>query len=104
MTDKGHPHADLMLLYAQNSKTNAEEWRNWEYKLYGSVAWAPALGSLTWHESTEYRRKPEPMVKYGVVSNGAVLALFDNREDLNAWFACSDKTDLRVIKLVEVPE
>lgn len=52
-----HPHAALMLQYAQDAAETAEPWLRWECKPSGCDSWRP-LRHPGWITSCEYRRKP----------------------------------------------
>lgn len=107
---KGHPHADLMLLYAQRSKTDAEDWKNWDYYHSYTSGWLPLPDSPTWISTYSYRLRPvPPMPKtlYAVISEGredfyTFHSHKDAVEDLNratdAGYKC------RIAKFVEVLE
>ncbi len=64
---KSHPHAESMMLYAQDAAECEEPWLRWEYK---SKEWAspkPRVNCWTpmaqaggaFYEHLEYRRKPQ---------------------------------------------
>lgn len=55
---KGHPHAALMALYAQDAAETAEPWTRWEACHSGT--WRPLKGGNPgWSVDAQYRRKPK---------------------------------------------
>lgn len=62
---QGHVHADLMALYAEDAKTNAEPWKLWQIKS-GSSDWISCKFSPAWDTSCEFRRKPKTHTVNGV--------------------------------------
>lgn len=66
-----HPHAALMLQYAQEAATDAEAWRNWDIGSGYSGDWVALTEAPSWRSSIAYRRRPEP--KPTVVINGVEL-------------------------------
>ena len=61
----GHPHADLMMQYAEDAKTDKEPWNNWEYSS-DDIHWNTIHNSPAWLECIEYRRKPSHLLVNGV--------------------------------------
>lgn len=67
---QGHPHAELMMAYAEDAKTNAEPWklwqsRNWQQKPDES-SWIDCKFMPEWDIHCEYRRKPKTHLVHGV--------------------------------------
>lgn len=60
----GHPHAELMIQYGEESKTNPRAWENWQYK--SSVEWRDCSAVPNWNDLCEYRRKPEVIIINGI--------------------------------------
>lgn len=60
-----HPHADLMLQYAQDAMTTDEPWDLWEVK--DGLGWYHCVANPVWVAHYEYRRKaekPKTVVKW----------------------------------------
>ena len=55
---KGHPHAALMALYAQDAAETARPWERWEAKT-GDGSWVGVGRHPVWEPEQEYRRKPK---------------------------------------------
>lgn len=66
-----HPHAELMLQYAQDAAETSEPWRRWQSKLPRHAHWNDRTSQPLWDTEVEYRRKPEP--KETITINGKVL-------------------------------
>lgn len=62
---QGHPHAELMMQYAEDAKTHAEPWELWQIKT-GSFNWIDCKISLAWDPTSEYRRKSKTHTVHGV--------------------------------------
>lgn len=99
MTDlKGHPHAELMILYGERSRKNAREFENWEYHCrYG---WQDLSDTPQWNEDFEYRLRMEPVkpkTLYAVidVQSGRVTYYGDEDE------ACQALHYLRAEAMIE---
>jgi hypothetical protein len=56
-----HPHAELMLLYAQDAMETDKPWERWESEYDQSLGnWYPCTGCPNWDSPTvSYRRKPK---------------------------------------------
>ena len=54
----GHVHADLMLLYAQQSKTDNNAWRNWSMKHRIETCWARCAYTPSWDPVLDYKHTP----------------------------------------------
>lgn len=52
-----HPHAELMLQYAQDAMTTDTPWELWEVKYNIEDGWEVLLSSPTWNTLFAYRRK-----------------------------------------------
>lgn len=55
---KGHPHAALMALYAQDAAETAEPWTRWECLPRGHSKWIE-FEQISWSPDAQYRRKPK---------------------------------------------
>lgn len=55
-----HPHAELMLAYAQDALKSAEPWKLWERRISGQTEWESCGCNPSWISEIEYRRKPVP--------------------------------------------
>lgn len=55
---KKHPHAELMMQYAQDAMETDKPWELWQYRPNGEIGWCDCERSPIWGESIEYRRKP----------------------------------------------
>lgn len=60
-----HPHAELMLEYANDAKTTDKPWLLWE--TYYHSQWDDLCSNPIWSIQCQYRRKPKqkPMIKIG---------------------------------------
>lgn len=55
-----HPHAELMLQYAQDAMETDKPWERWETSLlYKISSWVDLDTHPVWSVSNEYRRKPQ---------------------------------------------
>lgn len=54
---KAHPHAALMLLYAQDAAETDKPWERWEMRVHPSYDWAELRRNPDWTDVTQYRRK-----------------------------------------------
>ena len=67
-----HPHAELMLQYAQDAMTTDKPWELWEFR--NTNIWRNCTVSLVWNARFEYRRKPQTVTKWlWADKNGEVL-------------------------------
>lgn len=64
---KGHPHAALMLKFAQDAQTHKRPWDLWEVRFNSDSKWEDMIISPMWTPEYEYRRKP---AKKTVLVNG----------------------------------
>ena len=57
----GHVHAELIMQYALDAKTNEKPWELWEYKDHVDGNWQDfnKLNPPNWFDDIEYRRKPK---------------------------------------------
>jgi len=53
-----HPHAELMLQYAQDAMETDFPCDRWQYKS-GEGNWQPCINNPLWHKTQQYRRKPK---------------------------------------------
>lgn len=53
----GHPHAELIMKYAEIAQHDAEPWKYFEY--YAAVGWVECSPLLAFNETVEYRLKPQ---------------------------------------------
>lgn len=53
----GHPHADLIMKYAEIAQYDAEPWKHFESRIKGDV-WCKCDTPCGFHENLEYRLKP----------------------------------------------
>lgn len=54
-----HPHAALMLQYAQDAAETDKPWERWEARLRGHSDWIALDSTPLWLDWQEYRRKPK---------------------------------------------
>lgn len=54
-----HPHAELMMQYAEDAMETEEPWLLWQYRCEGK--WKQCLAHPSWAKSGTFRRKPEPI-------------------------------------------
>lgn len=59
-----HPHAALMLLYAQDAAETDKPWEHWEFK--SDTGFRRCLKHPEWNEHFEYRRKPKTITVNGI--------------------------------------
>lgn len=55
-----HPHAELMLEYAQDAMETDKPWERWEFRSVIGDKWRGVNNYPAWLASYEYRRKPKP--------------------------------------------
>ena len=60
---KGHPHAELMKQYAEESLKDAEAWRHWEFNVKGE--WWGCINMPEWDPRITYRRRPRTITING---------------------------------------
>lgn len=53
----GHPHAELIMKYAEIAQYDAEPWKHFEY--YAAVGWVECSPLMSFNETVEYRLKPQ---------------------------------------------
>lgn len=63
--NRPHPHADSMLLYAQDAAETDTPWEQWEFGKEHSPFF-PCLAHPTWHEDNKYRRRTQTITVNGV--------------------------------------
>ena len=67
MTNKTkHPHAELMLQYAQDAMETNKPWERWEYRDAPEDGWEPCKGTPVWDPAAKYRRKPRTIHINGI--------------------------------------
>lgn len=64
-TNEAHPHAELMLQYAQDAMTTTEPWKLWQFRS-NLDNWEPLIRNPLWGHSTSYRRRPITKLIHGV--------------------------------------
>ena len=62
---QGHPHAELMMAYAEDAKTHAEPWKLWQVKVVRGE-WRDLTCDAIFASHLEYRRKPKTHLVHGV--------------------------------------
>ena len=55
---KPHPHAELMMQYAQDAMETDKPWERWQFA--DGYDWHPLTSNPMWGASAKYRRKPKP--------------------------------------------
>ena len=63
--NKAHPHAALMLLFAQDAAETDLPWERWEYRSRNAGQWISLEESPLWLVELEYRRKKPTRVVNG---------------------------------------
>lgn len=53
-----HPHAELMMQYAQDAMETDEPWKRWEIE-ESNLEWCDLKGPIQWYPDVNYRRKPK---------------------------------------------
>ena len=56
-----HPHADSILLFAQQALDSKTPWAFWEFSLDSGKTWKPCLVCPQWNETALYRQKQQTM-------------------------------------------
>lgn len=56
-----HPHAALMLLYAQDAAETDEPWVRWEYQVPDDGSWCLCVEGPRWIPDVKYRRQAKMM-------------------------------------------
>ena len=83
---KAHPHADLMLKYAQIAQYSDKPWEEFQFKSIDGV-WLDCGAEVLFYTLVEYRLKPQPIrIKVGQV-----------------W-RCSDESTIIEVHLVKHPK
>lgn len=107
---KGHPHAESMLLYAQDAAETNKPWERWEYSVSGTdTDWYGLTVNPLWEPSVSYRRKlqtisvngievPEPVRKPLKESETYWLAVPTNRNRAVSIVWIDDKDDEYVLQ------
>lgn len=57
---KAHPHAGLMMKYAEIAQTTDKPWEHFEVRRNKSAVWEAIYVPMPFYENMEYRLKPEP--------------------------------------------
>ena len=57
---KAHPHARLIMKYAEIAQTTDKPWEHFEMLRYKSAVWEAIYAPMRFYENIEYRLKPEP--------------------------------------------
>lgn len=78
-TNKPHPHAESMLLYAQDAMETDKPWERWEVKHADRESWLNVGGHPAWKPDYDYRRKPQTILVNGIEVPEPV------REELEDW-------------------
>lgn len=63
---KSHPHAESMLLYAQDAFETDKPWEKWEVKRVDRENWLNMSDHPAWIAGYEYRRKPKTILVNGI--------------------------------------
>lgn len=63
---KGHPHAESMLLYAQDALETDKPWERWEVKRADRENWLNMSNHPAWISDYNYRRKPQTILVNGI--------------------------------------
>lgn len=62
---KSHPHAESMLLYAQDALEIDKPWERWECN-HDGAEWYGLTNNPVWSPSMAYRRKPKTILVNGI--------------------------------------
>ena len=57
---KAHPHAGLMMKYAEIAQTTDKPWEHFEVRQNDSYVWEAIYVPIPFYDNMEYRLKPEP--------------------------------------------
>jgi hypothetical protein len=57
---KAHPHAGLMMKYAEIAQTTDKPWEHFEVRRNKSAVWEAIYAPMRFYDGIEYRLKPEP--------------------------------------------
>lgn len=97
---RGHPHAELMAQYAEESKTDPCAWGKWQVKT--NATWGSLICIPRWDTTHQYRRKPDPVVLYvNVYESGTIVTYETEAECRTAAHKAVSKIARKVVKLVE---
>jgi hypothetical protein len=76
---EGHPHAELMLQYAIDAKTNPEPFHEWEFCSSTSNGFVKCTDHPSWHISTKYRNRKDSLIEE------SKKTLKEHGLELNIW-------------------
>ena len=60
VTAAAHPHAGLMMKYAEIAQTTDKPWKHFEVRRNKSAVWEAIYVPMPFYDNMEYRLKPEP--------------------------------------------
>lgn len=96
-----HPHAELMVLYAQDAAETDEPWKRWQWCKAENRVWhSVTYSSMMFHPSYEFRRKPAPFELWAVLTNdGQWIKTLDDEEAAISFASFGGR---RVVHMKEV--
>lgn len=109
-TGPKHKHADLMLQYANESFTDAEAYKQWQFSRDSGDTWVQCEQAPVWATSVMYRRKPaitykptkekiefvKPVKNVNDLIGIDVLFLIQSRVNSNTLNTTSDIIELKI--------
>ena len=111
MPAAAHPHAGLMMKYAEIAQTTDKPWTHFEVRRNKSAVWEAIYVPMPFYANMEYRLKPEPpktirIGEYDVpepvrepLENGATCwyPKLSNIDLIDGYIWCNDDTDMRML-------
>ncbi len=107
---KAHPHAGLMMKYAEIAQTTDKPWTHFEVRQNDSCIWEAIHLPVRFYSHLEYRLKPEPKTirigEYDVpepvrepLENGTTCwyPKLSNIDLIDGYIWCNDDTDVRML-------
>ena len=73
VTAAAHPHAELMMKYAEIAQTTDKPWEHFEVRRNDSCAWEAIHLPVSFYSHMEYRLKPEPPKTIRLTKEAAVI-------------------------------
>lgn len=88
-----HPHAESMLLYAQDAMETDKPWERWQFKHQSEVNWRSDAGAnFSWLVNYDYRRKPRTILINGIEVPEPVREVLASNQKF--FYPCLDHEDL----------
>lgn len=88
-----HPHAESMLLYAQDAMETSHPWERWQFKHESETNWRSDAGAnFGWLVNHDYRRKPRIILINGIEVPEPVREVLSVNQTF--YYPCLDREDL----------